>query len=261
MWLQCLPLWFHPGKARIKGSDHILKFHLLVRQINATFLNIIRVYHNSKFASYLFFVETVSSPVSTVWNPSHDSHIVNGNLDGLRSQHISSHPSHIDISTDAMHGSRSSNMRTHAEGDWLSSSHVNSSLSMFTDDTETKSTLAWSTFSGTSATPPGKVSDNSTTLLRDGRKPDSTVAACRLFGIDLRSPSAGAPGERELLKPVSTVAKDCSPTTLSASDLERKSELTKDSKDQIFGQPPVPSKEVQSKQSGSTRSRTKVSYV
>lgn len=216
------------------------------------------MHHNSKFVSFLIFVETVSSTVSTLWNPSHDSHIVNGILDGLRSRHISSHPSHIDVSADAMHGSRSSNMRTHAEGDWLSSSHVNSSLSMFTDDTETKSTLAWSTFSGTSATPPGKVSDNSTTPLRDGRKPDSTIAACRLFGIDLRSPTSGAPSEREPLKPVSTAAKDCSLTT--ASDSERKSELTKDSKDQILGQPPVLSKEVQSKQSGSTRSRTKVFY-
>lgn len=205
--------------------------------------------------------ETVSSPVSTVWNPSHDSHIVNGSHDGLRSPHISSHPSHIDVNADAMNGSRSSNIRAHAEGEWLSPSHVNSSLSMFTDDTETKSTLGWSTFSGTSTTPPCKPSDNSFTLLRDGRKPDSTVAVCRLFGIDLRSPSAGALGEREPLKPVSTpsnAAKDGSLTTLSASDSERKCELSKESKDQILGQPPVPSKEVQSKQSGSTRSRTKI---
>lgn len=219
------------------------------------------MFHNLIIVSSLFLVETVSSPVSAVWNPSQDSTLVNGTPDGLRSQNISLHPSHIDISANPISGSRSCNIRTHTEGDWLSPSHVNSSLSMFTDETETKSTLGWSTFSGTSATPPAKASDNSTSHLRDGWKPDATVATCRLFGIDLRSPSAGAPGEREPLKPIITqdcATKECSLTTLSASDSERKSDLSKDSKDQMLGQPPLPSKEVQSKQNCSTRSRTKV---
>lgn len=202
--------------------------------------------------------ESASSTASAVWNPPHDSPLGNGTAECPRSQHRSANQNHMDISCSQLQGSRNCNSRTHAEGDWLSSSHGNTSLSRFADETESKSTIAWTAFTSCSATP-AKLSNHSQSHLHDGRKPD-TVASCRLFGIDLISPSTGAL-DKELLKPINAsnvTTQECLPTTLSGSGSEHKSDLSKDSKDQIVGQLQLPSKEVQSKQSGSTRSRTKV---
>ncbi|KAL3499203.1 hypothetical protein ACH5RR_038296 [Cinchona calisaya] len=201
--------------------------------------------------------ESASSTASAVWNPSHDSPLGNGTQEGPRSQHMSANQNHMDISTSQLQGSRNFNLKTRAEGDWLSASNGNASLSRFADETDTKSTLAWSTFTTSSAT--AKLSNNAMSHPNDGRKPD-TVASCRLFGIDLISPSTDA-RDRVPLKPVNTsigTIQECLPTTLSACGSEHKSDLLKDSKDEIVGQLQVPSKEVQSKQSGPTRSRTKV---
>ncbi|XP_027182958.1 auxin response factor 9 isoform X1 [Coffea eugenioides] len=202
--------------------------------------------------------ESASSTASAVWNPPHDSPLGNGTAECPRSQLRSANQNHMDISCSQLQGSRNCNLRTHAEGDWLSSSQGNTSVSRFADETESKSTIAWTTFTSCSATP-AKLSNHSQSHLHDGRKPD-TVASCRLFGIDLISPSTGAL-DKELLKPVNAsniTTQECLPNTLSGCGSEHKSDLSKDSKDQIVGQLQLPSKEVQSKQSGSTRSRTKV---
>lgn len=210
--------------------------------------------------SFLMFIETASSTASAVWNPSHDAPRGNGTPEVPRNQHVSANHSHMDISSNQPQSSRNCNLRTHADGDWLSSSHPNASLSRFVDETETKSALAWSTFTSCSATVPAQLSNHLMSHLNDGRKPD-TVASCRLFGIDLISPSTGARVDRESVKPVNTsngTTEECLPATLSTSGSEHKSDLSKDSKDHMLGQLQVPSKEVQSKQNGSTRSRTKV---
>ncbi|KAL3499006.1 hypothetical protein ACH5RR_041738 [Cinchona calisaya] len=204
--------------------------------------------------------ETASSTASAVWNPSHDSPRGNGTPEAPKNQHVSANQSHRDISSNQLQSSRNCNLRPHAEGDWMSSSPPNASLSRLVDETETKSALDWSTFTSCSANFPAKLSNNLIAQPNDGRKPD-TVASCRLFGIDLISPPIGALVETEPVKPVNASndsTEECLQTTLSTSGSEHKSDLSKDSKDQIVGLLQVPSKEVQSKQSGSTRSRTKV---
>ncbi|XP_076945527.1 auxin response factor 9-like [Bidens hawaiensis] len=76
----------------------------------------------------------------------------------------------------------------------------------------------------------------------DMKKPES-ISSCRLFGIDLKVPTKSDANGRI-------------PHVLSVWNSDQKSDLLKDCKDQ--GQLQVPPKEVQSKQTTCTRSRTKV---
>lgn len=208
-------------------------------------------------------LEPASSTVSAVWNPTHDSSQLSSTLEGQR---IDNHVYRWSMQTEngslvTINGSNHISS-TVTEVGWLSSSHVKASRNKISDETEdSKSVSVWSV-------PPSYVNQITTyqcndvvPLPIDGRKSD-TVASCRLFGFDLKSTSTGvALTEIAPLRPVNvtrgTVEADV-PSSLSAGDSEENSGLSKDSKEKQQGQLQVSLKEVQSKQSCSTRSRTKV---
>ncbi|KAL3635770.1 Auxin response factor 9 [Castilleja foliolosa] len=106
---------------------------------------------------------------------------------------------------------------------------------------ESKSASAWSVIS----------SHN------DVKKSD-TVASCRLFGFDLKSSSTPALNENSTLKSLNDGDELQAPSTLSSGDSEKKSGVSKEFKDLKQDQMQVPTKEIQSRQSNSSRSRTKV---
>lgn len=207
-------------------------------------------------------VEPASSTTSAVWNPSHDSSQLSGTPVGQR---IDNHVYRQSMQTEkcSLLTSNNSNhiSRTLAEGGWLSSSHGKASRSKISDEMEDRSASAWSV-------PRSYLNQISTHQCNDplphpivGTKSD-TVVSCRLFGFDLKSPSTGvALSEMAPSRPtnVTLVTAEANvPSTLSAGDSEAKSDLSKDSKQKHQGHLQVSPKEVQSKQSCSTRSRTKV---
>ncbi|KAL3619170.1 Auxin response factor 9 [Castilleja foliolosa] len=101
-----------------------------------------------------------------------------------------------------------------------------------------KSTSAWSVVSNQS---------NSPLSIRDERKSDNLVT-CRLFGIDLRSPSSASLHKNSHLA-------SCDNLLIDGGD---KSCVVSDTNEPKKGQLQVTTKEVQSRQSHSSRSRTKV---
>lgn len=130
------------------------------------------------------------------------------------------------------------------DGGWQPSLHVN------TEETEeSKSASAWSVISNHSAAPGTLVVGSN-----DVRKPDA-MASCRLFGFDLKSPSVATlrsvdiPNDNGEIHIMST---------LSSADSEQKSSVSKEFRDVKQDQLQLPMKEVQSRQSNSSRSRTKV---
>ncbi|CAA3008681.1 auxin response factor 9-like isoform X1 [Olea europaea var. sylvestris] len=171
------------------------------------------------------------SAASAVWNPSHDSHKVMGVLEEKRSEQIDASATLIKNRTDDTFG-------TNVEGDWLSFPRINSCLNKFSEETEeSRSDSAWSILSNHSTPNSRKQSNTLISCLNDGRKLH-TSATCRLFGIDLKSPSML---EKCFLKSVdipSDVSEGCIPNQL------------------LRLQAPI--KEVRSRQNHSTRSCTKV---
>ncbi|XP_060206792.1 auxin response factor 9-like isoform X1 [Lycium barbarum] len=132
-------------------------------------------------------------------------------------------------------------LMSHTEGGWPLT-HLNTSSSMFADETEdSKSASAWSGFP--SVLTPQFGTNQPILSPADERKCD-TITTCRLFGIDLKSTT------------ISTT--EAPPNTVPAGDSDQNSDLSIDLKDQTQGQLQLPLKEIQSKQSCSTRSRTKV---
>ncbi|KAK6137261.1 hypothetical protein DH2020_029008 [Rehmannia glutinosa] len=110
----------------------------------------------------------------------------------------------------------------------------------------------------------GKQSNNSpASCPNDGRKSD-TVVSCRLFGFDLKSSSLVALCENSPLKSVD-IPNDAGdvyvPSTLSSGDSEQKSGVSKEFRDLKQDQLQVPTKEIQSRQSNSSRSRTKITHI
>lgn len=163
-----------------------------------------------------------SSAASVVWNP-HDS----TQLSGIPEEHRSENP----IS-------------------WFSPSDLKASRNMLFDEKEdSKSPSAWSVLPSYST----QHSAIQTNEMPNGRKSD-TVASCRLFGFDLKVPSNG---DSSVNTATYGTAVGPVPSTLSAGESEQKSNLSKDSKEGLLQ---VSTKEAQSKQTCSTRSRTKV-YV
>ncbi|KAL2547609.1 Auxin response factor 9 [Forsythia ovata] len=178
--------------------------------------------------------ETLSSAASAVWNPSHDSHQVIGVLEEQRSEQI-------DGAATLIKNRNDNTFRTCVEGDWLYFPHVYSSLNMFSEETEEcKSASAWSIFSNHSTPNSGKQSNSRMSCLNDERTLENS-ATCRLFGIDLKSPSLGALFEKSSLKSVD-IPNDASEGCI------------RNQRQQLQ----VPIKEVHIRQNHSTRSRTKV---
>ncbi|XP_057478902.1 auxin response factor 9-like [Actinidia eriantha] len=200
-------------------------------------------------------LEAASSTASAVWNPAHDPTQLSGNPEGQRSENnVAWHPKQTKITGTFM------NSCAHADGGWLISSCVNVSPNLFVDETEDNK-RASAVRSGYSNLHSRLQCNNPLPESIDGKKSD-TVASCRLFGVDLKSPSTGALlAEKELIPPASISNCDIDehrPSTMSGADSDQKSDLSKVSKEQRQEQLQVSPKEVQSKQNCSTRSRTKV---
>lgn len=182
-------------------------------------------------------VETLTSSASAAWNLPHESHQMNL-------------PKQTDASGTFRKQCDNSTLSTHVEGGWQSSPHLNASPNMIAEETEEcKSASVWSVISNHSGP----------SFCQNERKSD-TAATCRLFGIDLKSPSLLPLPENSPLISVDLPQDPdevCTPSTrLSGSD--QKSSVWKDSKELKIGQLQVPTKEVQSGHSHSSRSRTKV---
>ncbi|KAK4400965.1 Auxin response factor 9 [Sesamum angolense] len=147
-----------------------------------------------------------------------------------------------------------------SEAGWQSSPRVNASPNMIADETEeNRSASALSVISNQSAPNSAKLSNSPVPCQKENKS--DTVATCRLFGVDLNSPSLVPLHENSPLKPADTQqdAEVCLPSMLLSGDLEQKSSVSRDSKEPLKkGQLQVPTKDVQSRQSHSTRSRTKV---
>ncbi|CAA0838238.1 Auxin response factor 9 [Striga hermonthica] len=151
---------------------------------------------------------------------------------------------HIDIPNSAAwnlpHDSNQLNLGQNRQ----SSNHVTNSHAKQTDGEETqesKSASAWSVMSNHTAPSSGK---NPLSGLNE-KKSDKFVS-CRLFGIDLNSPSSVP-----LCEDSSMISSDNMPQD---GDSENKSSVLYDSKGQLH----VTTKEVQSRHGHSSRSRTKV---
>ncbi|KAI3691871.1 hypothetical protein L6452_31673 [Arctium lappa] len=172
--------------------------------------------------------------VSGVWNPLAQ---ISCNPDGQRSDYQGSW--HPDDHTE--NGNNGCHFRTQMEAGWLSSSPVMASRNMVVDETEDQKGLsAWSPHSTYSLQEILKLPTDSIQSSVDMMKPES-ISSCRIFGFDIKIPT----------KSDGNVA-----STLSAGISDQKSDLSKDCKEQ--GPLQVSPKEVQSKHSTSTRSRTKV---
>ncbi|XP_059662192.1 auxin response factor 9 isoform X2 [Cornus florida] len=169
--------------------------------------------------------ETTSSTASVVWNPSHDSTQLSVTPERQRNEdHVNWHPKQTETGCTLMNSSNNCILRTHVEGRWLYSPHANVSRNLFADEIDSKSASGWSVLSVYSTPHSAKQSIDPMAERIDGKRFE-IMASCRLFGVDLK---------------------------------EQKSDLSKASKEQKQGQLQVSPKEFQSKQSCSTRTRTKV---
>ncbi|GER56260.1 auxin response factor [Striga asiatica] len=94
-----------------------------------------------------------------------------------------------------------------------------------------------------------------------GWQKSDSVASCRLFGFDLKSSSVTAICENSRIKHVdiiNDVSEAYVPSSMSSGDSEQKSGVSKEVRDPKLDQLQVLAKEIQSRQSNSSRSRTKV---
>ncbi|PIN20150.1 hypothetical protein CDL12_07166 [Handroanthus impetiginosus] len=167
----------------------------------------------------------VETPVPATWHMSHELHQTNHGLEGQRI-------------------------------DNMTNSHTKQTPRTIAEETEeSKSASVWSVISNHSG--PSSVKQSNSL---NGRKSE-TVAPCRLFGIDLNSPSPVPFYENSSSKSFDTphdAGEVCIPNAVFWGDSDQKSGVSKDSKEQKKGQFEVPTKESQSRQSHSSRSRTKV---
>ena len=154
-----------------------------------------------------------------MWNPCQDSTQFSGTPKGYKSEYHVSRHKQTEMNSTLMNSSNNSILRTLSMGNWV---------------------------------PPNVNAD---------MKKSETVTSCRLFGFDLKAPSAGAVvDDKANVNPVHENAEGHFPSSHSAGDSDPKSDLSKDNipKERQQGQLQVSPKEVQSKQSCSTRTRTKV---
>lgn len=182
--------------------------------------------------------EPASSIASAVWNPSLDSPQFN---------------------TSGINSSTNCTLTSRTESGWPLP-HLNTS-GMLVDETEdSRSASTWCGFPCVLAPQFGQGTNQPIVIPTDERK-CNTKTTCRLFGIDLKKTSIST--TEALLPPqpadISRVsAERAPPNMVPAGDSDQKSDLSVDFKDQMQGHLRLPLKEVQSKQSCSTRSRTKV---
>ncbi|XP_073128553.1 auxin response factor 9-like [Henckelia pumila] len=146
------------------------------------------------------------------------------------------------------------------EGCWQSMQLVNAPTTNPEETEESKSASAWSVISNHSAPSSGRKSNNPITSCRNEERNTDTVATCRLFGIDLNRPSVVTLSDYYSVKSFIPTETDevYIPSGLSSGNSEQKSVLSRDSRDMTKEKLQNPSKEVQSRHSQSSRSRTKV---
>ncbi|XVF51285.1 hypothetical protein PTKIN_Ptkin04bG0172600 [Pterospermum kingtungense] len=161
-----------------------------------------------------------------------------------------------------MNSSCSSVLKTQNEGCWLSSPGGSVSQRLFPDAREDKKSVsAWPVLSGFSNP---QLNNDSTFDPMEKVKKSEAAASCRLFGFELIKHSASStPLERtpsQLCTVNTGTTEGYSPSTLSPTDSDLKSDISKDSKEKKQEQLDLSAKEIQSRQScsSSTRSRTKV---
>lgn len=196
-------------------------------------------FHFLNYLAFLFLLEQPSSSnASAVWNPS------------LRSPQFN---------TFGINSSTNCALASLTESGWQLP-HLNTSGMLVDEPEDGRSAPTWCGFPCVLAPQFGQGTNQPIVIPTDGRKCD-TKKTCRLFGIDLKSSSISTTEARLQLQPagISCVfAERAPPNTVPAGDSDQKSELSVDFKDQMQGHLRLPLKEVQSKQSCSTRSRTKV---
>ncbi|KDP25269.1 hypothetical protein JCGZ_20425 [Jatropha curcas] len=203
----------------------------------------------------------LSSTASPPWNSrltqSHDLTQLSVTAECKRNEnHMIWHHKQSDINSHSNSISRSP-----TEGGWLSSPRVNVSQHLFQEATEdSKSVSNWPVVSGYS-TPQSAKFKNDPILepIEKGRKSEGTTSY-RLFGIELINHSTSSlPIEKTPAHPASVSSGTIEGhvmSTLSASDSDQKSDVSKEKKSEELQVSP---KDVQSRQSSaSTRSRTKV---
>lgn len=222
----------------------------------------------SRRTAYVYtfdFVEPASSTVSAVWNPSHDSSQLSSTPEGHRiDNHAYRRPTHAENGSLISVSGNNHIPIVAAEVCWLSSSPLKASRSKITDEMEDcKSASVWSVSPGYANQITTHQCNDVVPLPIDGNK-SGTFVSCRIFGFDLKSSSTGVTPPEMAPSKQANVTRDNAevdvPSALSTIDSEEKSGLSKDSKEKLQGQLQVSLKEVQSKQSSSTRSRTKVYY-
>lgn len=172
-----------------------------------------------------------------------------------------SHDKQTDASTTFARNCSNNTSSTPIDGGQNISLHINTCLNMAAEETgESKSASAWSVISNLSAPSSGKQGNSPASCHNnDGRKPDP-ISSCRIFGFDLKLPSASTLFESPLksVDMPNDAGEVYIPSSLSSGDSELKSGVSNDFKDLKQEQLHGLTKEVQNRQSNSSRSRTKV---
>lgn len=204
--------------------------------------------------------EPMASPAVASWNRTLEAHQINHGYDGQRGSFISnSHNKLADSGTPPVKQCTNniSSPHTDVRQSFL---HVNVSKTMIAEEAEESCCAsAWSLISNHAAPSSGKQGTSPLSCRNDGIKAD-TVASCRLFGFDLNSPSV-VPFCENSVKSVDPPHDACEvyiPSIQSSGESEQKSGVSKSFKDLKQDVLQAPAKEVQSRQSHSSRSRTKV---
>ncbi|KAK8493778.1 hypothetical protein V6N13_026348 [Hibiscus sabdariffa] len=204
----------------------------------------------------LYMSTTASAPWNSGVMHSHDPSQCNISAEAKRNEnHVMWHHMHTEINS-----SCSSVSKTQNEGSWLSSG-MSVSQHLFPDSREdSKSVSGWPLLSGFSNS---QLKDDSTFIPIEKLKKSETAASYRLFGIELINHSVSStPVERtptQLSNVTAGTTEGHCPSTLSPTDSNQKSDISKDSKEKQQEQLLVSAKEIQNRpSSNSTRSRTKV---
>ena len=173
------------------------------------------MHHNVLYFSCHLPLESASA----IWKPSHGPSQASGNPEGQRSEtNVIWQPKESEISSTLMCSGASCLSKTHANGGWLSPAHVNVSWDRFGDETpDTNSASSWSVLSGASTPCSGNLNSNPLSDPIYGKKIE-TIASCRLFGVDLKSPSTGVLPVEKAPVPSNNGVEERRPSVLSGAD-------------------------------------------
>ncbi|KAK8692860.1 hypothetical protein V6N13_070465 [Hibiscus sabdariffa] len=203
----------------------------------------------------------ISSKASAPWNSgvmhSPDLTPQNITIEAKANELVTWHQMQTEMSS-----SCSSVAKTPNGGSWLSSPSMGVSHHLFPDAREDKMRLSgWPVLSGF---PNPQLNQDSTFDPIEKVNRSETAASCRLFGIELINHSASTTPLERTPEKNSTMTMDITerldPSTLSSTDSDQKSNLSKESKEKQQEWLQLSAKEIQSRQNCSsfTRSRTKV---